>query len=304
MQTLNLTGLNAAPFTPFKTNGSLALDTIEKMAKVLVSNGVSGAFINGSTGECASLSFEERKILMTEWGKQDVTLKKVAMLGGNSTVEMRELMQHAADSGMDGVSILSPYYFKPKDAGRLVDFCAEVASAVPTLPFYFYHIPGLSGGFLSMVDFLRKAQGKIPNLLGIKYSYSDLFDFQLCTQFDDGKYQMLWGTDEALLSGLVAGAQGAVGSTYNYASPLYVKLLDAYEQGNIPEAKALQSKAVSMVNILIKYGGGEAGKAFMKLIGVDCGPCRLPLQGVSGQDILKMENELKAIDFFSYCSKL
>lgn len=115
---------------------------------------------------------------------------------------------------------------------------------------------------------------------------------------------MLWGTDEALLSGLVAGAQGAVGSTYNYASPLYVKLLEAYEVGNLEEAKSLQAKAVAMVNILIKYGGGEAGKAFMKLIGIDCGPCRLPMQAVSDADLLKMELELKAIDFFSHCSQL
>ena len=304
MNSLDLTGLIAAPFTPFKDDGTIALDTVEQIATTLMNNGVAGAFINGTTGECASLSHNERKNLITKWGAQDRSLKKIAMLGGNSIVEMRTMMQHAADNGMDAVSMLSPYYFKPKDTDRLVDFCAAVASAVPTLPFYFYHIPGLSGGYLNMADFLEKGKHKIPNLLGIKFSYMDLFDFQRCAQADGGKYQMLWGTDEALLSGLVAGAQGAVGSTYNYASPLYLQLIEAYENGNISEAKALQAKAVNMVNILIKYGGGEAGKAFMKLIGIDCGPCRLPLVGVNDQDLLQMEKELKAIDFFNFCSKV
>lgn len=178
MLSLNLTGLNAAPFTPFKEDGSLALDTIDTMASVLVKNGVSGAFINGSTGECASLTLAENKVLMTKWGEQDKSLHKIAMLGGTSALEMRGLMHHAAESDMDAVSILSPYYFKPKNIDRLVDFCASVASAVPSMPFYFYHIPPLSGGFLSMAEFLEKAQDKIPNLLGIKYSYSNLFDFQ------------------------------------------------------------------------------------------------------------------------------
>lgn len=155
-----------------------------------------------------------------------------------------------------------------------------------------------------MLDFLALAEEKIPSLAGIKYTHQNIMEFHACARYKEGKYDLLWGTDEAMLSGLVVGARGAVGSTYNYAAPLYRQIIDAFNAGDINSAESLQFKAVQMVQILVKYGGNEAGKAFMKLIGVDCGWFRAPLQPLSQDALQVMKRDLEKIDFFSFCSQL
>ncbi len=302
---LKLKGLIAAPFTPFDKKGNLALSQIDQLAKLYEKNGVNGAFICGSTGEGVALTFKEKKQVMTAWGKVKSTkIKKIFMVGGTCLKEMQALAKLAQKQKMDAISILCPYYFKPANLERLVDFCSEVATATPNLPFYYYHIPALTGGHFSMYEFLKLADGRIPNLAGIKFTYFDLMDFQNCRAYKNGKYQILWGTDEALLSGLAAGATGGVGSTYNYAAPLYNNIIAAFNKGKMKEASRLQDKAVQMVNLLVKYGGNEAGKGFMKLIGVDCGWFRAPLKPLSKKQYSALESELKEIGFFEFCSKV
>jgi N-acetylneuraminate lyase len=301
---IKLSGLIAAPFTPFDDKGELALKTIGQQVRTLENNGVSGAFICGSTGEGVSLTHEEKKQVMIAWGAEQTTLKRVFMLGGTCLKEMQELAILSKAHKMDAVSILCPYYFKPSSVERLVDFCAQVAATVPEMPFYYYHIPVLTGGNYSMLKFLELADTKIPNLAGIKYTAPDIFAFQRCRAYKNGKYQLLWGTDEALHSGLAAGAAGFVGSTYNYASPLYLKLIDAYNKGDFEEARMWQDKSVKTVEVLVKYGGNEAGKAFMKLIGLDCGWCRPPMAALSEEQLEEMEKDLKTIGFFDFCSQV
>jgi N-acetylneuraminate lyase len=80
-------------------------------------------------------------------------------------------------------------------------------------------------------------------------------DFQSCNSFMDGKYDMLWGRDENLLSALVLWTRSGVGSTYNYAAPLYYKLIAAFDAGNLVLARQLQQKAINMIRLLGKYGG-------------------------------------------------
>lgn len=300
-----LRGLVAAPFTPFDNKGNLNLKVVPKLAKLYVKNGVSGSFIAGTTGECASLTLDEKIALMEAWA--DCKSKKLAlafMLGGTNQRDMIKLAKASVKNKMDAVSIVSPYYFKAASVRELVDFCKPIAEAAENLPFYYYHIPGMSGGNYSMQSFIELADAEISNFMGIKFSHLNLMDFQQCKLYKKGKIKMLWGTDEALLSGLIAGADGAVGSTYNYASPLYIKLLNAYQKGDSKKARSLQDKSVAMVNILIKYGGINAGKAFMKIIGVDCGWCRPPLQALSKSNLKAMAKELHGIGFFDYCSTL
>lgn len=301
---MKLKGLIAAPYTPFDQDGELALGTISKQARLYEKNGVSGVFMCGSTGEGVALTYEEKKQVMATWGAENTPLKKVFMLGGTCLKEMQQLAILAQENKMDAVSILCPYYFKPANIGRLVDFCSKVAASVPDMPFYYYHIPALTGGSFSMINFLKLAELSIPNLAGIKFTAPDIYDYQKCRAYKDGKYQLLWGIDEALLSGLAAGAVGFVGSTYNYTSPLYIKIINAFNEGNIKEARFWQDKAVQVVNILVKHGGNEAGKAFMKLIKVDCGWFRPPLAQLTDYQLEEMEKELKAIGFFEFCSKV
>lgn len=298
-----LTGLIAAPFTPMNDAGELALEKVKDLIKLYEKNGVNGAFICGTTGEGVSLSAEEKKQIINEWGKaKSEKVKALFMLGGTSLKEMQDLARHASAANLDGISVLCPFYFKPSSVEQLVQFCKEIANTTPELPFYYYHIPALTGGHFSMKTFLELADEQIPNLAGIKYTHPNIMEFHACTRFKNGKYDMLWGIDEGLLSGLAIGAKGAVGSTYNYAAPLYNQIIKAFEQGNLKEAEALQYKAVEMVELLIKYGGTRAGKGFMKLIGMDCGWFRPPVGGLTDVELEGLKRDLEGIGFFGFCS--
>jgi N-acetylneuraminate lyase len=295
----------AAAFTPMDEAGELQLEKIDDLARLYRKNEVDGVFIAGTTGECSALTFEEKKQLMEQWAVIDQPgLQKIYMLGGTSLKDIQYLASMAVDCGMDAVSIVCPYYLKPQKVQDLVDFCRLGVAHIPEMPFFYYHIPQLSGGHFSMSTFLALAAESIPNLAGIKYSAPNIMEFHACCAYQEGRYEMYWGSDEALLSGLVVGAAGAIGSTYNYAAPLYRKIIQAIEQGRLAEAEKWQRRAVEMVSLLFKYGGGGAGKTFMKIIGLDCGRFRPPVTNPSDEQRQALERELRSIGFFEFCNKL
>lgn len=296
-------GLVAAPFTPMDGQGELALHQVETLARLYDHNRVAGAFICGSTGEGVSLTFGEKMQLMEAWGQaKGERLKTIFLLGGTCLKEMQALARHAVGQGMDAVSALCPYYFRPQSVEKLVDFCREVAAAAPDLPFYYYHIPALSGGHFSMARFLALAEPVIPNLAGIKFTSTDIMDFHACRMYGNQRYDILWGVDEALLAGLAVGATGAVGSTYNYAAPLYHKIIAAFRNGENQQAEQWQQLAVRLVGYLVQYGGTAAGKAFMKIIGVDCGWFRPPVGGLPDAAVADLARDLETLGFFDFCS--
>lgn len=298
------TRIIAAAFTPLDESGELQLEKIEDMARLYQKNGVDGVFIAGTTGECSALTFEEKKRLMERWAAVDQPgLQKIFMLGGTCLKDIQYLAAMSVDCGMDAVSIVCPYYLKPQKVQDLVTFCRLGVANIPEMPFFYYHIPQLSGGNLSMTSFLSLAGESIPNLAGIKYSAPNIMEFHACCAYQGGRYEMYWGSDEALLSGLVVGAAGAIGSTYNYAAPLYRKIIQALEQGRLAEAEKWQQQAVEMVSLLFKYGGAGAGKAFMKIIGLDCGHFRPPVVNPSDEECRLLEQELRSIGFFEFCNK-
>ena len=129
-----------------------------------------------------------------------------------------------------------------------------------------------------MVKFLEVGGQIIPNLAGIKFSSTDFAVLQECRALENGRYDILFGCDEMLLAALAFGIKGAVGSTYNYAAPLYHRLIEAFEKGDLIGARDLQLKAVKMVNALGRYGVLASGKAVMSCRGVECGPVRSPLR--------------------------
>jgi N-acetylneuraminate lyase len=290
-----ISGLIAAPFAPMDERGVLACERIPDYYDFLEKNGIAGAFINGSTGEGVSLSSKERMVITEHWmarAREKKTVKIINLVGGTSYQECIDQAHHSEDQGVYAIALLAPYYFKPSSASQLAGFCAKVAESVPQLPVYFYHIPVLTGCHVPMIEFLKEASVLIPNLVGIKFTQEDFMDFLSCLRFMDGKYDMLWGRDENLLSALVLGARGGVGSTYNYAAPLYHRLIAAYDEGNLELARELQMSSIKMISLLGKYGGIGTGKAYMKYIGFDCGKFRLPIKNVSDEDYRKFSAEV------------
>ena len=300
-------GLIAAPFTPMDEKGEVVYERIPAYYNFLKQNKVVGAFINGSTGEGVSLTQKERMKIAEQWvvaAKADPSVKIINLAGGTSYMECIENAQHSAETGVDAIALLAPYYFKPSGAAQLAEFVARVAESVPQLPVYFYHIPVLTGCFVPMFDFLKEAAPAIPNLAGIKYTHEDFMDFQSCISFIDGKYDMLWGRDENLLSALVLGTRGGVGSTFNYAAPLYYKLIEAFDNGNLVLARQLQQKALNIIRLLGKYGGIATGKAYMRYVCFDCGEFRSPIKNMSRDDYRKFTEDVKALGMEEEFSKV
>ncbi len=276
-------GLVAAPFTPMDKKGNLNPDVIPVYYEFLEKNGITGAFVNGSTGEGPSLSLKEKQISAAIWAgchKSGGKVRIINLVGGTSHGECIENAIFSFESGISAIAVVAPYYFKPASDTQLAEFVTLIGEAVPEMPVYFYHIPVLTGVYMAMAGFLKKITSMLPNFAGIKYTHEDFMDFLSCIRYQGGKYDMLWGRDECLLAALAIGAKGAVGSTYNYAAPLYYSIIKAFGEGHIDEARTLQYKSVELVNLLGKYGGMATGKAFMKLAGIDCGKFRPPVKNM------------------------
>jgi len=305
MQNQKLQGLIAAPFTPMKADGSLNLSLIPKYYEMLVANGVTGAFICGSTGEGVSMTTAEKKQVAEAWAsctKSNPDFKVMTLVGGTSLADGKDLAKHARDIGLYAVSFTAPFYFMPADVKQLAACCKAIADEVPDMPFYYYHIPVLTGVNYAMYDLLQAVDETVPNFAGVKYTHEDFMDFLSCLRFKGGKYDMLWGRDENMLSALVLGSQGAVGSTFNYAAPLYYDLIEAFNNNDLTKAQYLQQQSIDMIRLLGKYGGIATGKAYMKVLGLDCGEFRLPVKNMDEEQFQLFRKDVEGLNFGSFSS--
>lgn len=295
----HFTGLMAAPFTPFNLKGNLNLNIIPEYVEKLVADGLNGIFVCGSSGEGPNMAMEERMETAKAFTEAAASRMKVFVHVGHSSIkESQKLARHAVEIGADAISSVSAFYFKPNSAEELADAMAEVAAAAPELPFYYYHIPHLTNLNIEMTEFLRLSSKKIPNLAGIKYTASTLWKYQLCLEYNKGKFDILYGTDEMMLPALSVGARGLIGSTYNFAAPLYLEVMECFKNGNLDEARRKMLYLVEMVSIVIKYPAIAAQKTVMKHLGLDLGPCRRPLVTFTKAQETELLRKLDEIRFF------
>ena len=299
-------GLIDAPFTPFYSNGEVNYEPIERYVAMLKNNGLKGVFINGSSGEGYMLTEEERMKLAEAWMKAAPSDFKVIVHVGSTCVKTsRRLAEHAQKIGAFGIGAMATPFPKVGRIEELVKYCEEIAAGAPQLPFYYYHIPAFNGAYLSMVEFLKAVDGRIPNFAGIKYTYESLYEYNQCRLYANGKYDMLHGQDETILPCLaMGGAQGGIGGTTNYNGRCLTGILKAWEEGNIEEARELQNFGQEVINVICHYRGNiVGGKRIMKLIGLDLGPNRTPFQNITDDEERALKAELEAIDFFNKCNQ-
>jgi N-acetylneuraminate lyase len=300
-----LSGLIPACHTPFRHDGALNLAIVEHQAALFRETGLRAVFIAGTTGEFASLTVDERKALCERWMEvAGDTLRVAVHVGHNCLADAIELAAHARNAGVAAIAVAPPSYFKPATVHDLVEFCAPIAAEVEPLPFYYYHIPCMTNVRLPIAEFLYEARFRIPNLRGLKFSHDDLVDLQSCVAMEKGAYDVLFGFDEGLLAGLCLGARGAVGATYNFAGRHYLKLMRAFESGDLIAARAAQLEATQMIKVLASFGFLAASKAIMSLTGVDCGPVRPPIRNLTPPQIDALVDKLAALDVFARPLKL
>jgi N-acetylneuraminate lyase len=155
-----------------------------------------------------------------------------------------------------------------------------------------------------MHEFLELASKEIPNFAGIKFTNNNLIDYKYCKDFNKGVYNILFGFDEILLASLPLGAEGWVGSTYNHLAPLYLSIIEAFQNNDHTLAASLQEKSMKFVDILNAKGGfNGAAKSFMKVLGVDCGPSRFPHVTLSPKELEDAATALNALGIMDHISR-
>ena len=289
----------AAVHSPFDAEGNVAPGAVAVQASFLAANGIRSVFITGTTGECHSLTLDERLTLFDAWADAGPAnrLAVIGHVGGNSIADACILARRARERQFAAISTLAPSYFKPGSLSDLIDWCATIAREAPALPFYYYDIPSMSGVSFPVEQFLAEAPASIPNLAGAKFTNLDLVSYRRCLDVAGGRFDLPWGSDEALLGALATGARGAVGSTYNWAPQLYTDLIGAFRRGELDEARRLQSISIAMVDAIAATGFMGTAKALMCRLGVPVGVARSPLSNPAPAQIDALLSRLDALGF-------
>ncbi|MDO5552251.1 MAG: dihydrodipicolinate synthase family protein [Planctomycetia bacterium] len=302
MKAKTIKGLVAAPFTPMFANGEINTAIIPDYYRQLKADGIRGGFVCGSAGEGVSMTLSERKEVAEAWRDcVDDDFALIVHIGALAWKDAKELAEHAERIGADAVGMVGPSYFRPSRVEDLIEYCQLVAAGCPNTPFYYYHIPGLSGINLPMDEFLRQGQESIPNLAGLKFTHHNMYELQQAMMVAPDRYNIMFGHDEVLMAGWTFGCTGAVGSLYNQMGKCFNRIWTCMAEGRREEALDLQHKSVLVVDLLLKYYGSvPCGKTMQTLIGIDCGPVRSPLRNLTPAEVVSLKNDLEAIGFFDW----
>ncbi|KAK7092100.1 N-acetylneuraminate lyase B-like [Littorina saxatilis] len=296
MEDFKLTGVLPATFTPMKANGDVDYDKIDEYCEFLSREGIRQIYVNGSTGEGPSLTAEERMRLTECWvkyGKKNGRLSKIIIqVGGTCLKDSITMAKHAETIGADAISTLPPLYFPVATPQDLVEHVRAVAAAAPTIPMYYYHIPFRSGVNINMEQFLLAGRDVIPTLRGIKFSDKDLVQMCACLRTKDARgrnFNIVFGSDEQMLGAMALGADGAIGSTYNWMSGTFRRLLTRLDQGDLQAARLEQTRSQDVVKQVFAFGEKTNGtvstlKVVMSLVGLDLGPVRGPMRELETKD--------------------
>ncbi|HEV7402641.1 MAG TPA: dihydrodipicolinate synthase family protein [Chthoniobacteraceae bacterium] len=297
-----LHGLVTATHTPFHADGSLNLAVVERQAELMLRWEVGAVFVGGTTGESHSLTVDERRALAQRWSEvvRGTKLRLVVHVGANCVEDARALAAQAEQLGVTAIAAVAPCYFKPRDLDTLIATMAPIAAAAPATPFYYYDIPSMTGLSHSMPDFLESAPARIPTLAGLKFTNPDLMAYQYLLRAGGGKWDVPFGVDEHFLGALAMGARGAVGSGFNFAAPIYQRLMKAFAAGDLAAAREEQFRGVQLIKLFVRHGYMGAAKATMQMLGVDVGPARLPNASLDAEQAKQLRGELEGLGYFEW----
>ncbi len=264
-------GIFTALLTPFDKENRVNEKELEKLVQFNVEKGVTGFYVGGSTAEAFLLSTDERKQIMDIVKSAAPEKTLIAHIGSVHEDEAADLARHAETLGYDAISSVAPYYYK-FSLKEIKDYYFRLAYATE-LPMLVYHFPAFSGvnmGVAEMGAFLSD-----PKFIGIKFTSNDFFMLEQCKAAFPEKI-VYNGYDEMFLAGLSMGADGGVGSTYNFMADKFVKIKDLFDAGNIAEAQKVQKEANRIITLLCRIGVMQAEKEVLNQLGFDFGVCRHP----------------------------
>ena len=268
----SLRGIFPALVTPFDPENRVSAHAVHALVESCIAQGVSGFYVNGSTAECFLMTLEERKAALAAVIDANAGRKTIiAHVGAIATDHAVELARFAADSGADYVSSIPPFYYK-FTLDQIKDYYRDIASSVP-LPMILYNFPAFSGVTLD-ADTARDLL-EDPRFAGVNHTSPDMYGLNRL-KLEYPRISVLNGHDEVYLASLSMGADGAIGSTYNFMGDKFVRITAAFEAGRMDEARKLQEQADRIIRVLLRIGVFAGVKFALKRAGIDAGPCRRP----------------------------
>lgn len=265
-------GVVPALITPFDKERKLAVENLPKIVTPLLEAGVAGLFVCGATGEPTTMTIEERK-KMTDAvvGEVGGQVPVIIHVGATDLESARVLASHAKAVGATAIGSLPPLD-KASDTESVIDYYREVGKA-GDLPFYVYWRADMASKDLTPEKFLEHMEG-VPNFVGIKFTDTNFYFLQRLITLSDGKLNCLTGPDEMFVAGLVMGADGAIGSTYNMMPKNFVNLYSDFHTGKVRESMQRQFHANELISLLRQYGVISGIKAILEKRGIPAGLTR------------------------------
>ncbi len=297
---MKFNGLVPAVFTPMHPDGSLNLEPVEAIVEHVLADNGCGIYICGSTGEAPSLTCQERMTVSEHYvAAVRGRIPAIVNVGCDCLSDARRLAAHAREIKADMISAYQPSYFRCENLQALLASIKEICRGAPDLPFIYYHTPRAGSNF-DMFEFLKAGKESIPSLAGIKFSTTSIHEYQECLMCQNGRFSMFFGTDQMLLSALCVGSKASIGTSFSFAAPVLNRVISCYRRGDMAGAQKWQGHCVEMMRVVSRHRGLPAFKAMMKLIGLDCGPTRLPLVALSDTETASLQRGLEEIGFFDW----
>ena len=282
-----LHGIYTALLTPFTKEGKINEKELEKLFKHNLKLGAHGFYVCGSTAEALMLNLDERKYIMDVVKDSAENAKLIAHVGSINERDAHKLAAYAKDLNYDLISSVAPFYYK-FSFSEIKDYYTRLADS-SGMKMLVYHIPAFSGvgmGADEIASFLAD-----DRFAGVKYTSNDFFTLERCKALYPHKL-FFNGYDEMLLSGLAMGADGGIGSTYNFMADKFVLIRKLFLEGKIDEARKLQNEANRMIAILCKIGVMQAEKEIMNQLGFDFGDCLPPFSKISEENKALIAKEI------------
>lgn len=290
----NLKGVGVALVTPFLQNGEIDYSAFEKLVNHNINNGVDFIVVQGTTGESATLSIENKQKLLSRAVEiADHRVPVVYGHGGNNTKQLIDSYKTLDLTGVTAILSVSPYYNKPSQEGVVAHF--EALHEAFDLPIILYNVPGRTGSNMSATTILKLA--KLKGIIGVKEASGDLAQMnQVIKNRPDGF--MVWsGDDDLILQQMAMGADGVISVIGNALPAEFTDLVHSAAKGDFTTARQRHFQLNDIIPLLFEEGNPGGIKAVLKMIGIGEEHMLLPLVPISDdlRDRLKGELEKAGI---------
>ncbi|MFC0337951.1 4-hydroxy-tetrahydrodipicolinate synthase [Kushneria avicenniae] len=291
--TTSFAGIVPAMMTPMTEQEEIDEQGIRDLAETLISKGVHGLFTLGTNGEFFSLTDEEkvevtRIVIDQAAGRVPV----FAGTGGYTTRSVIELNRKMADIGVDGVSIITPYFNGATQAELITHY--ERISAATELPILLYTIPAKAGVTLDVASVAHLS--KISNIRAIKDSGGDFDRLVQLIRLRREDFAVFTGTDSMILWTLMAGGDGAVAATTNAVPDVVMAIWHAFQKGDFETARDAQERLRPLRNAFSLGTMPSVLKTAAGLLGMPAGPARSPVQPLPPEKLATLREALKGYD--------